>query len=104
MTMYSDKPIYNLKVVLRETGIKADVLRAWERRYGLPMPQRSPGGHRLYSERDIAIIKWLITRQNEGLSISSAVELFREKEVLSQDPLEEDGTGRAAYPIGSIFD
>lgn len=88
--MYSDKPIYNLKVALRETGIKADVLRAWERRYGLPKPQRSPGGHRLYSERDIAIIKWLIARQNEGLSISSAVELFREKEVLSQDPLEEE--------------
>jgi DNA-binding transcriptional MerR regulator len=88
--MYSDKPIYNLKVALRETGIKADVLRAWERRYGLPKPQRSPGGHRLYSDRDIAIIKWLIARQNEGLSISSAVELFREKEVLSQDPLEEE--------------
>lgn len=87
--MYSDKPIYNLKVALRETGIKADVLRAWERRYGLPKPQRSPGGHRLYSERDIAIIKWLIAKQNEGLSISSAVELFREKEILSQDPLEE---------------
>jgi MerR family transcriptional regulator, light-induced transcriptional regulator len=87
--MYSDKPIYNLNVALRETGIKADVLRAWERRYGLPKPQRSHGGHRLYSERDIAIIKWLIARQNEGLSISSAVELFREKEALSQDPLEE---------------
>ena len=91
--MYSDKPIYNLKVALRETGIKADVLRAWERRYGLPKPQRSPGGHRLYSERDIAIIKWLIARQNEGLSISSAVELFREKEILSQDPLEEEVQG-----------
>jgi DNA-binding transcriptional MerR regulator len=87
--MYSDKPIYNLKVALRETEIKADVLRAWERRYGLPKPQRSHGGHRLYSERDIAIIKWLIARQNEGLSIRSAVELFREKEASFQDPLEE---------------
>jgi DNA-binding transcriptional MerR regulator len=87
--MLSEKPVYNLKVVLRETGIKADVLRAWERRYGLPMPQRSPGGHRLYSERDIATIKWLITRQNEGLSISSAVQLFREKEASSQNPLAE---------------
>jgi DNA-binding transcriptional MerR regulator len=87
--MISDKPIYNLRVVIRETGIKADVLRAWERRYGLPKPQRSPGGHRLYSERDIAIIKWLIVRQHEGLSISSAVELFREREDSSHDPLME---------------
>jgi DNA-binding transcriptional MerR regulator len=89
--MISDKPIYNLRVVLRESGIKADVLRAWERRYGLPKPKRSPGGHRLYSDRDIAIIKWLIARQHEGLSISSAVELYREKEASSQDPLMEMG-------------
>jgi MerR family transcriptional regulator, light-induced transcriptional regulator len=87
--MFSNKPIYNLRVVLRETGIKADVLRAWERRYGLPMPHRSSGGHRLYSERDIATIKWLIVRQSEGLSISSAVELWREKDADSQDPLSE---------------
>ena len=87
--MLSEKPVYNLKVVLKETGIKPDVLRAWERRYGLPMPQRSAGGHRLYSQRDIAIIKWLIARQHEGLSISSAVELFREQEASSRNPLED---------------
>src|SRR5512137_1637725 len=77
--MPNEKPLYNLKVVLKETGIKADVLRAWERRYGLPTPQRSAGGHRLYSQQDIATIKWLIARQNEGLSISNAVTLWREK-------------------------
>jgi MerR family transcriptional regulator, light-induced transcriptional regulator len=88
----SEKPVYNLKVVLRETGIKPDVLRAWERRYGLPMPQRSAGGHRLYSQRDIVIIKWLIARQHEGLSISSAVELFREQEASSRNPLEDFGS------------
>jgi len=87
--MLSEKPVYNLKVVLQETGIKPDVLRAWERRYGLPMPQRSAGGHRLYSQHDIAIIKWLIARQHEGLSISSAVELFREQEASSRNPLED---------------
>ena len=87
--MPSEKPVYNLKVVLKETGIKADVLRAWERRYGLPMPQRSAGGHRLYSERDIATIKWLISRQNEGLSISSAVEHWKEIEAEGRDPLAD---------------
>jgi len=85
--MPSEKPVYNLKVVLKETGIKADLLRAWERRYGLPMPQRSAGGHRLYSQRDIATIKWLIARQNEGLSISSAVEHWKEIEAEGRDPL-----------------
>ena len=58
--MYSTTPAFNLKVVLKETGLGADTLRAWERRYGLPVPNRSAGGHRLYSQSDIETIKWLM--------------------------------------------
>ena len=85
--MISTTPAFNLKVVLKETGIAADTLRAWERRYGLPMPQRSAGGHRLYSQRDIETIKWLMKRQAEGLSISRAVDLWNEQLTLGTDPL-----------------
>jgi DNA-binding transcriptional MerR regulator/methylmalonyl-CoA mutase cobalamin-binding subunit len=81
-------PTYNLKVVLRETGIKPDTLRAWERRYGLPQPERSTGGHRLYSQYDIETIRWLIDRQGEGLRINRAVKLWRSLEQSGQDPLE----------------
>lgn len=97
--MFSDNPVYNIKVVLRETGVKADVLRAWERRYGLPKPQRSSGGHRQYSQHDIAMVKWLIARQNEGLSISSAVELWREIEAESHDPLAESSEMKTTFPL-----
>lgn len=83
----STTPTYNLKVVIKETGIAADTLRAWERRYGLPMPDRTPGGHRLYSQRDIEIIKWLMAKQGEGLSISRAVDLWNELTESGQDPL-----------------
>jgi MerR family transcriptional regulator, light-induced transcriptional regulator len=85
--MVSTTPAYNLKVVLKETGLPADTLRAWERRYGLPVPQRTQGGHRLYSERDIHTIKWLIARQAEGLSISRAVDLWNENLASGNDPL-----------------
>src|SRR5512133_2753216 len=85
--MINTTPAFNLKVVLKETGIAADTLRAWERRYGLPMPQRSAGGHRLYSQRDIEIVKWLMKRQAEGLSISRAVDLWKEQLVSGSDPL-----------------
>jgi DNA-binding transcriptional MerR regulator len=84
----SKTPAYNLKVVIRETGLKADTLRAWERRYGLPNPQRSPGGHRLYSQHDIEMIKWLMERQNEGLRINRAVQLWQSFEEQGQDPLQ----------------
>ena len=83
----STTPTYNLKVVIKETGIAADTLRAWERRYGLPMPERSSGGHRLYSQRDIEIVKWLMSKQGEGLSISRAVDLWNELTESGQDPL-----------------
>jgi DNA-binding transcriptional MerR regulator len=85
--MVSTTPVFNLKVVLKETGLPADTLRAWERRYGLPVPQRTPGGHRLYSERDIQTIKWLMARQAEGLSISRAVDLWKEQLASGSDPL-----------------
>ncbi|HUE98104.1 MAG TPA: B12-binding domain-containing protein, partial [Anaerolineales bacterium] len=89
-------PAFNLKVVLKETGIAADTLRAWERRYGLPMPQRSAGGHRLYSQRDIETIKWLMKRQTEGLSISRAVDLWNEQLASGSDPLA--GSAQGTFP------
>ncbi len=81
-------PTFNLKAVVRETGLKHDTLRAWERRYGLPQPQRTSGGHRLYTQRDIEILKWLVARQQEGLSISRAVDMWRQLEAEDQDPLQ----------------
>src|SRR5512145_1570202 len=97
--MLSTTPAYNLKVVLKETGLAADTLRAWERRYGLPMPQRSAGGHRLYSQRDIETIKWLMHRQTEGLSISRAVDLWNEQIASGADPLAEAAQKASISPV-----
>lgn len=95
--MISKSPAFNLKVVLNETGLAADTLRAWERRYGLPAPQRTAGGHRLYSQYDIETIKWLIARQAEGLSISRAVDLWNDHTASGNDPLAgQTPTGIAA--------
>jgi len=80
-------PIFNLKAVVEATGVSADALRAWERRYGLPQPARTAADHRIYSRRDIDIIKWLVARQEEGLRIGRAVDLWRSLEEQGQDPL-----------------
>lgn len=87
--MTSRTPVYNMKIVMKETGLKADILRAWERRYDLPHPQRTAGHQRLYSDYDIAIIKWLKGKQAEGLSISRAVQLWKELMAAGRDPLQE---------------
>jgi DNA-binding transcriptional MerR regulator len=90
---------FNLKAVVQETGLTPDTLRAWERRYGLPQPQRSAGGHRLYSHHDINILKWLIARQEEGLSISKAVDLWNRLEAEGQDPLR---MAQYAVPLPAV--
>ncbi len=95
----SQTPTYNIKVVLNKTGIAADTLRAWERRYGLPIPQRTQGGHRLYSEYDIETIKWLMDRQNEGLSISRAVDMWNEKIASGSDPLAGAASASLVSPL-----
>jgi methanogenic corrinoid protein MtbC1 len=85
--MTDQGPLFNLKAVVQQTGLKPDTLRAWERRYGLPSPIRSGGRHRLYTQRDIEVLRWLMARQHEGLSISLAVDLWRQIEAGGRDPL-----------------
>jgi MerR family transcriptional regulator, light-induced transcriptional regulator len=86
MNSSADIPVYNLKAVVHETGLKPDTIRAWERRYGLPEPKRTESGHRLYSQNDITMLKWLIARQNEGMSISRAVVLWQRIQADQLDP------------------
>lgn len=84
----NDRPSMNMSAVVRETGVQPDTLRAWERRYGLPLPGRSDGGHRLYSRHDIETVKWLRDRQEEGMRISQAVALWQSLQNEDKDPLQ----------------
>jgi MerR family transcriptional regulator, light-induced transcriptional regulator len=70
---FSDEPQYTIKAVCAQTGIRAVTLRAWERRHEVLNPHRSENRYRLYSEQDIAILRWVKSRVDNGISISSAV-------------------------------
>jgi len=80
-------PAFNIKAVVTQTGLNPATVRAWERRYGLPSPERTSSGHRQYSQRDIDTLKWLIARQEEGVSISHAVDLWQSYFDRGEDPL-----------------
>lgn len=56
-------------------NVSPHTLRAWERRFGYPKPQRSAGQHRRYTHADIAALRDAL---RDGLSISSAVSRARE--------------------------
>src|SRR5919202_1898368 len=76
-TTYADVPLYNIQAVAAATGVPSITLRSWERRYGVPEPKRDAKGYRLYSERDIAVTRWLKERVQQGVGISRAVNMLR---------------------------
>ncbi len=69
-----ETPKYRIKAVSQQTGVAPVTLRAWERRYGLLMPHRTHSNYRLYSDRDIALLRWLKARVDGGLPIRIAAE------------------------------
>lgn len=75
---YSDEPRYTIKHVSAMTGIKPVTLRAWERRYQVLDPGRADNRYRLYSDRDVAVLRWLDSRLKSGISISMAVMELRQ--------------------------
>lgn len=74
---YSTNPKYTIKVLSERTGVRPVTLRAWERRYDLLDPGRLDNNYRLYSDRDIQVVRWITHRLDEGLSISNAVREYR---------------------------
>lgn len=65
----------SIRVVANRTGIAADTLRMWERRYGFPLPSRRPGGSRVYAEDDIARLHLVARALDAGFRPSEVVML-----------------------------
>ncbi|PRY64548.1 MerR family transcriptional regulator [Vreelandella songnenensis] len=77
-----DTPLYPIREVSRLTGVNSVTLRAWERRYGLIRPKRTPKGHRLYAQDDIARIERILQWLNRGVPVSQVVDLLDQPETI----------------------
>jgi MerR family transcriptional regulator, light-induced transcriptional regulator len=64
----------------RRSGVSPELLRAWERRYGLLKPTRSAGGLRLYSAADLERVRAMQQHLAEGLAAAEAAALAAEAE------------------------
>ncbi|MGD2216263.1 MAG: MerR family transcriptional regulator [Gemmatimonadales bacterium] len=80
-----------IQVVVRRTGLTADVLRAWEKRYGVVEPGRSEGGRRLYSDQDVERLRLLRRVTGAGRRISQIAGLATEElaALVKEDEREE---------------
>jgi DNA-binding transcriptional MerR regulator len=79
---------YNVKAIAQLVGLSAVTLRAWERRYGLPSPQRGVQNYRLYSEYDVRTLRWLKDQVEGGMAISRAAQYLAELRQAGMDPAE----------------
>lgn len=61
-------------------------LRAWELRHGFPEPERLPGGHRRYSEADVARILRVVAERGAGRTLEAAIEVARRDHSTDSDP------------------
>jgi len=83
----------SIAAVERETGLSKDVLRIWERRYGFPVPLRTPAGERLYPEDQLAKLKLARRLMDAGMRPGRILSLSPEDlEQLARDRQEAAGT------------
>jgi PAS domain S-box-containing protein len=69
------------------TGVGVSTLRAWERRFSFPAPQRSSAGHRVYDSADVELVDAVVRLLAEGLTLPSAI-------------ARVTSAGPAAFPTG----
>jgi MerR family transcriptional regulator/heat shock protein HspR len=63
-----DRALYIISVAAELAGVHAQTLRIYERK-GLIEPQRTTGGSRRYSDRDIVLLRRIQELTNEGVSL-----------------------------------
>lgn len=73
-SMETGSALVRIGELSRRLGVSTDVLRAWERRYGLLSPIRSEGGYRLYSEADERRVRLMQEQLTRGLSAAEAAQ------------------------------
>ena len=88
----------------RRTGVSPELLRAWERRYGLLRPARTQGGYRLYTAADEARIRRMRAYLARGVAAAEAARLAVDAEAqatsaqTAPDDAETPGQTDASTP------
>jgi len=94
-----------MRAVVRQTGLKPDLLRAWERRYGAIRPSRSESSRRLYSLADIRRLTLLQRAVSTGHRIGDIAHLNEtELEKLTHSPQDVETSVEAGAAAASFAD
>jgi DNA-binding transcriptional MerR regulator len=88
------RALYSIGAVARMLGVPVATLRSWEARYGVVVPQRSAGGQRLYSRRDVEQLRFVADRLEEGFQPAEAHRLLLDRRAMGADELAAAPSGR----------
>jgi DNA-binding transcriptional MerR regulator/methylmalonyl-CoA mutase cobalamin-binding subunit len=81
MASESDPAVLRIGELARRVAVNQDLLRAWERRYGLLKPVRSPSGFRLYSGADEQRVRRMQAHLGRGLAAAEAARAALDEEI-----------------------
>ena len=70
---------FPIRILAEKTNIGTSTLRAWERRYGLLHPARTPKGHRLYTAQDVQHVLKIVDLLNDGHALPVIAEMLSVK-------------------------
>jgi MerR family transcriptional regulator, light-induced transcriptional regulator len=95
-----DRPVHPIGVAAERTGLTPDVLRVWERRYGVVDPARDDAGRRLYSDADVERLGLLAaaTAAGRGISQVAALTVAELRELVRSDAAARWSADRSAAP------
>ena len=79
MKLGGGRGVYSIGAVARMLGIPAATIRNWEERYATIVPERSAGGHRLYSRDQVEQLRFIAAEVSRGLSAADAHRLLAEQ-------------------------
>lgn len=94
---------HSLGEVVRATGLSAELLRAWERRYGAVEPLRSPGGTRRYRDSDVARLRLLKSAVDAGRRIGEVAGLSAEELIRRVAEQRGGPTGQLGPALDAIY-
>ncbi len=96
----SSTPRHPIGLVARRTGLKPDLIRAWERRYNAVEPGRSTTRRRFYSDADVERLQLLRRVVRTGRGISQVARLSNEelRALLAEEPEEESPRPVQPFP------
>ena len=91
---------YSIKGAAMATGVNESRLRTWERRYGVPRPERSAKGQRQFDDADLMVIRRMSVLINSGVRASDAAEV-----ILTEGPAEapEPVTPKRTHPLVDLL-